>query len=577
MFSKYQYHGLSTKSTVRLIKLEESKVQGLIACTIRHAEQADAEYDALSYTWGDPETTRNILIYNDTSHEWNSFPIHKNLSKLLDDVWQRKKFDRWLWTDRICLNQDDETEKNEQIPRMADIYHNAVRVIAWLGLEASQGEDLLPLRNFIETTEHWLSAKYDTKFPEKSALASTAVAWAEYWERVWIIQELVSAKEVVCFIGTADMTLNEMQDIAGFGTDPKRRIGESKCLVPEYVKRGARSSEDGHGPKIDLWRLLSFISFESYKSQRPHDCVYGILGLAAPLRDGTSPLEQIEIDYNKPPADVFLDAILESHPGLSEHEDYGKAIDLLLERPDNTPIWEPIFTFLKRYSGSNRTSQRHRELAKIVVSVSDAFYFIASTSGSPPGNWFAHKAFRDNFLPAAGSAFFARESQRTARFNAVVLGVALSFEIFDEEKAKKMYESWMAERPCRDVASSPWRCAAHQLSVRDKTPFQHIDRPRPGEELESRMMQDIERFHALKRERAARSVHAEAKWGWLGMAPFETKNVCSGSQDPQCSRNCDGSLLLCEFPEAKFGLQLSSYKYSGDRWRTKSIHLSFGL
>ena len=40
-----------------------------------------------------------------------------------------------MWIDSICVNQQDLKERSSQVLRMADIYGQAERVIAWLGLE----------------------------------------------------------------------------------------------------------------------------------------------------------------------------------------------------------------------------------------------------------------------------------------------------------------------------------------------------------------------------------------------------------------------------------------------------------
>lgn len=43
---------------------------------------------------------------------------------------------RSLWVDAICINQGDIPEKNTQVPRMADIFRLAERVVVWLGAES---------------------------------------------------------------------------------------------------------------------------------------------------------------------------------------------------------------------------------------------------------------------------------------------------------------------------------------------------------------------------------------------------------------------------------------------------------
>lgn len=101
---------------------------------------------------------------------------------------------------------------------MADLYYNATRVIAWLGLSVSQGEDFLPIHCLLRMKKKWWENEKwwemeEITFSEESALAGKAVIEAEYWERVWIVQELVSSKEIVFFIGNIDLTFHEVSEL----------------------------------------------------------------------------------------------------------------------------------------------------------------------------------------------------------------------------------------------------------------------------------------------------------------------------------------------------------------------------
>lgn len=403
---------------------------------------------------------------------------------------------------------------------MSDIYRSAVQVIAWLGLSASQGEHLLPVRDFIQENADLFETDCATRFSEDSVLAGKSAFWAEYWERVWIVQEVASAQEIVFFIGNMDMTFGEVRQLLVFADLATNPRSVRRCEFHVHIMGYVRLCR--HAPKVDLWTLLSWVTYRRFKSQKPHDQVYGILGLVANLGDGTSPLEHIEIDYDKPLADVFLDAILESYESWTCYTAYLTAIDLLLGRPDNTKIWEPIFTFLTRYTESNRTSQRHKELAKIFLSVSDALYLIASTPGSPPRNWSTYHAFC-KLVPTLVSALCGEHIERTAQSSAAMLGVALTLAKYDHELIR-MFEDRKACRRSIVEAGSPWRCAAHRLSVRSRPPLHHIDRQiAVGKELELQLTQYIEWYQARKRKQDAqggRSVHRSMKLVWtLGLKP----------------------------------------------------------
>ena len=44
---------------------------------------------------------------------------------------------RTLWIDALCINQNDERDKTDQVKVMAQIYENASRTLVWLGPTSS--------------------------------------------------------------------------------------------------------------------------------------------------------------------------------------------------------------------------------------------------------------------------------------------------------------------------------------------------------------------------------------------------------------------------------------------------------
>ncbi|KAF9693249.1 hypothetical protein EKO04_008666 [Ascochyta lentis] len=56
---------------------------------------------------------------------------------------QREETDDWFWIDQICINQDDQQEKSQQVCRMADLYGKARKVLMWLGTSFEGSDDLM--------------------------------------------------------------------------------------------------------------------------------------------------------------------------------------------------------------------------------------------------------------------------------------------------------------------------------------------------------------------------------------------------------------------------------------------------
>jgi hypothetical protein len=84
-------------------------------------------YYALSYAWGDPTRTHNILI------DGKRLPITSNLYDALRAMQKDAASDIQVWADAICINQDDLVERSAQIFLMREIYHTAMEVRIYLG------------------------------------------------------------------------------------------------------------------------------------------------------------------------------------------------------------------------------------------------------------------------------------------------------------------------------------------------------------------------------------------------------------------------------------------------------------
>jgi hypothetical protein len=91
-------------------------------------------YEALSYVWGGfDDPPQSVYVNGQLLH------ITTNLYAALLHLRDRT-FERIIWVDSICINQNDKEEKSRQIQLMARIYGEANRVIVYLG-EAADDSD----------------------------------------------------------------------------------------------------------------------------------------------------------------------------------------------------------------------------------------------------------------------------------------------------------------------------------------------------------------------------------------------------------------------------------------------------
>jgi hypothetical protein len=134
MFS-YQNRSLKSQGDIRLLRLLPNEDEAApLHCefcnySLQTSRPRTHRYEALSYVWGNPNETLPIYMHG------NKFSITVNLHAALLRL-RDYTFERIIWVDAICINQNDTKEKDHQVKLMAKIYSNAHRVIVWLGEEA---------------------------------------------------------------------------------------------------------------------------------------------------------------------------------------------------------------------------------------------------------------------------------------------------------------------------------------------------------------------------------------------------------------------------------------------------------
>lgn len=111
--------------------------------------------------------------------EGNSVEITKNLFLALRDLRDEGR-DLRLWVDALCINQQDEAEKNVQVKMMGQIYATADQTIIYILSQDDERKD----KTLAVSTQN----TYDLAVPVEDI-------WESQWpKRVWTFQELVFPK-----------------------------------------------------------------------------------------------------------------------------------------------------------------------------------------------------------------------------------------------------------------------------------------------------------------------------------------------------------------------------------------------
>ncbi|KAK8017804.1 Heterokaryon incompatibility protein 6-OR allele [Apiospora rasikravindrae] len=225
-----------------------------------------------------------------------------------------------LWVDALCINQQDAREKSIEIRRMRYIYSESHSVIVWLGFGS---EDAVATVKLIEKVG-MEDGPLHPDMSEESLPGWRGVcelARRPYWQRLWIIQEILSATptahmwfsgewvEMRYFLVATSvlLVLNRARfaklcqntKISSPSLDHDGTLSHMKTLLflQHYISKIEKNPYLGH---VALLELLNF----GAKAQQadPRDKIYGLLGLMDPRVQ-----QEVEVDYNKPYPEVYRD------------------------------------------------------------------------------------------------------------------------------------------------------------------------------------------------------------------------------------------------------------------------------
>ncbi|KAK1749997.1 TPR-like protein [Echria macrotheca] len=313
----YSYTPLDTTSEcTRLIKIDNRSHAEPVKCQVYTFPLSQCPpYIALSYTWGDPKG-RGKLIDLDGKR----FTVRENLGSFLRTI--NYEGDELFWIDAICIDQSSHAERNHQVGLMRSIYTQAVRVMVWLG-EGDTKSDLS-----VDYITKGISSGLD---PSSSALhtALEHLFTRPYWTRVWIVQEVMLARDVVFLCGRQSFTWDQVnmirrgaktgQSTNGGELATKHGIDSSGSLLltirntPGWLILGQRSIFDAFPQDRRQFPLLALLdTYGAQQSADVKDRVYGLLGLATE--------HSLRVDYSISEEDLYID-VLEAILAGSESPD----------------------------------------------------------------------------------------------------------------------------------------------------------------------------------------------------------------------------------------------------------------
>ncbi|KAK0619478.1 heterokaryon incompatibility protein-domain-containing protein [Immersiella caudata] len=334
-YSPLDLHGRQ----IRILRLlPATSLNDPIHCALYTAYLHDRpNYEALSYAWGDPAVRQEIFVNG------RATKVTVNLVAALRRL-RRRRCDRHLWADALCINQADTTEKSHQVNLMKEIYSSTTRALLWLGdfarprsnpsSAAMTSKDVGLAFDFLKR----LAADGCSDLDENLAELTLAIDGLDrlvnlpWWKRIWTVQEAVLPKQAVIVCGTKQLPLSTLL-AAGLNSKMNNIVVDDCIYINDFwnVSSPIRYLRNSSGaPGLAAFALSTF---RDRKASDPRDNVFALLGLGS----------SIVADYSLPSEQVFVRCV------RTLIADSGGLVPLLrlpepeLNRSPTLPTWVPDF------------------------------------------------------------------------------------------------------------------------------------------------------------------------------------------------------------------------------------------
>ena len=328
----------------------EAKISLIIRNTSLITNFRVPKYEALSYTWGSAKDPDNVYVKEKKGEK--TLAITSSLAEALRYLRYEDR-SRVLWIDAICVDQNNTAERGHQVLRMADIYHQASRVIIWLGPERDDStlamQELNALGSTVEVDwtigeakplsgedyKQWLGQPLPFANDRKILAAIGSFLDRSWFKRLWIWQEVRLANVGALMICGGECMLWDIFRNAILCLNDKSGRTKSHSFKIDRLMNLCN-----YYKSLPLLRdLLHDTAYAQCSDER--DRVYAILNVAHDIFG-------FEPDYSMTTRDVFKSVVL----AYTSKKDLTvlSQCEMRENRETRVPTWVPDWTTPKNCS-----------------------------------------------------------------------------------------------------------------------------------------------------------------------------------------------------------------------------------
>lgn len=310
---------------IRLVFLNPGSLDEPISCSLMYTSLLESQtipYEALSYFWGDPRHRRDISLTVSGTEEVSQYvlSITSALHSAMKNLRPQTGPARILWIDAICINQANLDERAAQVGLMREIYHQAKRVIVWLGdgdeITQKSIRTINTISDRYEQSRRSNAARSDLvrlhdPLMESLGVDSFVDEWplfeSPWFRRTWVVQEIFNAREaIVCcgedtLIWPMVLRVNKCIRLS----DLKMNSSHKALMPPIYEDLFDYRVATGSTWSTEAGILEVLVKGLDLDATDPRDKIFAMLQFGRETQDLTSLPPELMPDYHKPTAEVF--------------------------------------------------------------------------------------------------------------------------------------------------------------------------------------------------------------------------------------------------------------------------------